>query len=154
MEAMWYMVCCIWVTIPKVNYLFYTSMWTSGTHIFLRNKLGAGRFFTIWVTREAHVYTHTNMYMHTHTYIYVYMSPTKVEVTQLCPTLCDPMDCSLPGSSVHLISQVRVLEWTAISFSRGSSRSRDQTWVRFDQTCLRGRFFIIWATREAPINIF
>ena len=43
------------------------------------------------------------------------------EVTQSCPTLCDPMDCSLPGSSLHGILQARVLEWVAISFSRGSS---------------------------------
>ena len=43
------------------------------------------------------------------------------EVAQLCPTLCDPMDCSLPGSSLHGILQARVLEWVAISFSRGSS---------------------------------
>ena len=45
---------------------------------------------------------------------------------QLCPTLCDPMDCSPPGSSVHGIFQVIIPEWVAISFSRGSSRSRDQ----------------------------
>ena len=43
------------------------------------------------------------------------------EVAQSCPTLCDPMDCSLPGFSVHGIFQARVLEWVAISFSRGSS---------------------------------
>ena len=43
------------------------------------------------------------------------------EVAQLCPTLCDPMDCSPPGSSIHGIFQARVLEWAAISFSRGSS---------------------------------
>ena len=43
------------------------------------------------------------------------------EVAQSCPTLCDPMDCSLPGSSVHRIFQARVLEWVASSFSRGSS---------------------------------
>ena len=51
------------------------------------------------------------------------------EVTQSCLTLCYPMDCSLPGSSVHGIFQARVLEWVAISFSRGSSQPRDQTWV-------------------------
>ena len=45
----------------------------------------------------------------------------KSEVAQLCPTLCDPMDCSLPGFSLHGILQRRVLEWVAISFSRGSS---------------------------------
>ena len=43
------------------------------------------------------------------------------EVTQSCPTLCDPVDCSPPGSSVHGILQARILEWVAISFSRGSS---------------------------------
>ena len=42
-------------------------------------------------------------------------------VTQPCPTLWDPMDCSLPGSSVHGILQAGILEWAAISFSRGSS---------------------------------
>jgi len=42
---------------------------------------------------------------------------------QLCPALCDPMDCSLTGSSIHGIFQARILEWVAISFSRGSSRS-------------------------------
>ena len=51
------------------------------------------------------------------------------EVAQLCLTLCDPMDCSLPGSSVHGIFQAIVLEWIAISFSRGSSQHRDQTRV-------------------------
>ena len=41
-----------------------------------------------------------------------------------CPTLCDPMDCSPPGSSVHGISLARILEWVAISYSRGSSQPR------------------------------
>ena len=45
---------------------------------------------------------------------------------QLCPTLCDPMDCSPPGSSVHGILQARTLEWVAISSSRGSSQPRDR----------------------------
>ena len=48
---------------------------------------------------------------------------------QLCPTLCNPMDCSLPGSSVHGVLQARILECVAISFSRGSSSPRDQTGV-------------------------
>ena len=51
------------------------------------------------------------------------------EVPQLCLTLCNPMDYSLPGSSVHGVFQARVLEWVAISFSRGSSRPRDRTRV-------------------------
>ena len=45
----------------------------------------------------------------------------KVKVTQLCPTLCDPMDCSLPGSSVRGIFQARVLEWGGIAFSKSLS---------------------------------
>ena len=48
---------------------------------------------------------------------------------QSCPTICDPVGCSRPGSSVHGISQTRILEWVAISSSRGSSQPRDQTWV-------------------------
>ena len=51
------------------------------------------------------------------------------EVAQSCPTLRDPMGCSLPGSSIHGISQARVLEWVAISFSRGSSQPRNRTRV-------------------------
>ena len=61
---------------------------------------------------------------------------------------CDPMDCSLPGSSVHGILQQRVLQWVAISFSRRCSQPRDQTQV----SCITGRFFTEWATREAPYS--
>ena len=51
------------------------------------------------------------------------------EVAQSCLTLCNPKNCSLPGSSVHGIFQARVLEWVPISFFTGSSQTRDQTWV-------------------------
>ena len=61
----------------------------------------------------------------------------KVLVTQLCLTLCDPMDCSPPGSSVHEILQATILERVAIHFSRGSSRPRNQTQVSY----IAGRFF-------------
>ena len=66
------------------------------------------------------------------------------EVAQSCPTLCDPMDCSLPGSSVHGIFQAIVLEWIAISFSKGSSQPRD--WTQISR--IVDRCFTIWATRE------
>ena len=56
-------------------------------------------------------------------------SESESEVPQSCPTLFDPMDCSLLGSSLHGILQARVLEWVAIPFSRGSSRIRDRTQV-------------------------
>ena len=68
-----------------------------------------------------------------------------VYVTQSCLTLCNPMDCSPPGFSVHGVLRARILEWVAIPFSRGSSRPRDWTCV----SCIAGRFFRIWATREA-----
>ena len=58
----------------------------------------------------------------------------KVLVVQSCPILCDPMDCSPPGSSVHRIFQARILEWVAILLSRGHSWPRDQTWVSFRKT--------------------
>ena len=67
------------------------------------------------------------------------------EVTQLFPTLCDSMDCSPPGSSVHGIFQAGLLEWVAFSFSRGSSWATDRTRV----SRIVGRCFTIWATREA-----
>ena len=54
------------------------------------------------------------------------------------------MDCSLTGSSIHGIFQARILEWVAISFSRGSSPPRD----RIQVSCIVGRLFTVWATRE------
>ena len=59
---------------------------------------------------------------------------------QLCPTLCDPMDCNPPGSSVHGILQARLLEWVAMPFSRESSRPRDRTHVSCG-SCIAGAFF-------------
>ena len=70
---------------------------------------------------------------------------------QLCPTLCDPMGCSSPGSSVHEILQARIMQWVAISSSRGYSWPRDQTCV----LCLADVFFtaepcqVIWSTPKS-----
>ena len=69
---------------------------------------------------------------------------SEVKVTQLCPTLCDPMDYT-----VHGILQARILEWIDFPFSRGSSKPRDQTQV----SLIAGRFFTSWAIREAHITI-
>ena len=74
-----------------------------------------------------------------------YILGLKVKFTQSCPSLWDPMDCSLPGSSVHWILRARILEWVAIPFSQGSSQLRDWTQVSH----IVGRIFTIWATREA-----
>ena len=62
-----------------------------------------------------------------------------VLVTKLCPTLCDPMECSSPGSSVYGIIQERILEWLDIPSFSGSSQPRGQIWA----SCIRGRFFTI-----------
>ena len=78
-------------------------------------------------------------------HFFIEESESESEVAQSCPTLCDPMDCSLPGSSLHGILQARVLIWVSISFSRESSQPKDQTWV----SCIPGKCFNLWATRVA-----
>ena len=62
-----------------------------------------------------------------------------------CPTLCNPMDCSPPGSSVHVILQARILEWVAIPFSRRSSWPKGWTWASH----VACKFLTFWATGEA-----
>ena len=64
-----------------------------------------------------------------------------VLVAQSCLTLCSPMDCSPPGPSVHGVLQARILEWVAISFSRGSSEPRDRTGVSCN-SCLGRRILL------------
>ena len=85
---------------------------------------------------------------------WVYFSPKRKSVfileqktmfAQWPLILCDPMDGSLTGFSVHGISQARILKWVAISFSRGSSQPRDQTQV----SCTEGRFFTNWAGKPS-----
>ena len=71
----------------------------------------------------------------------------KMLVDQSCPTLCDPMDSRLPGSSVHRILQARILEWIAISFSGGSSWPRDRIRI----SCIDGQVLYHWAMWEAQI---
>ena len=73
------------------------------------------------------------------------IGPSSLLEIGVLATLCNPMDRSPPGSSVHRILQARILEWGAISFSRGSSQPRHWTQV----SCIAGRFLTIWATREA-----
>ena len=70
-------------------------------------------------------------------------------VAQSCLTVCNPMDCSPPGSSVHGILQTRILEWVAIPFSRGCSWLRSRTLF----SCIVGRFFTIWALGKPWIRI-
>ena len=76
-------------------------------------------------------------------------------VTQLCPTLCHPVDHSPPGSSIHGISQERTLEWAVISFFRGSSQPKDQTCIScigrqvlYHRTSREAKIFTIWSSRK------
>ena len=63
--------------------------------------------------------------MYCNRFIMLFTQIIHSEVTQSCPILGDPMDCSPPGSSIHGMFQARILEWVTISFSRGSSRPKD-----------------------------
>ena len=70
-----------------------------------------------------------------------------MSVAQSRLTLCDPLNGGPPGSSVHGISQTRILEWVAISSSRGSSQPRDRSWASHTA----GRLFTVWAPGKANI---
>ena len=83
--------------------------------------------------------------MHGHDYFSLCPYMCVCLITQLCLTLCDPLDCSPPGSSVHGIFQIRLLEWVAISFSGGSSEPRDWPCI----SCMKGGLFTHWAIGEA-----
>ena len=71
--------------------------------------------------------------------VFIQAVKVKVLVAQSCPRLCNPMDCNLPGFTVHAILQAKILEWVAISFSRGYSQAMDQTQV----SCITGRLFTV-----------
>ena len=75
-----------------------------------------GKLWGVGISQEFGVYIFT-------------LKESESEVAQSCLTLCDPADCRPPGSSVHGTVQARILEWVAVSFSRGSSRPRDRTQV-------------------------
>ena len=119
-----------WVALPFSRGSSQTSDWTQVSHI-------AGGF-TIWATREAtYKWSITfknwdSLYCAPVTYDIVHQLYFKCVCTkspQPCPTLCDPIDCSLPGSSVHGILQTRILEYIAIFSSRRSSQARDGTLI-------------------------
>ena len=70
-------------------------------------------------------------------FLFFFISTLCLHAQQCSSTLCDPMDCSPPGSSVHGILQARILEWVAVSFSRGSSQLRDRTRISYFLHCRR-----------------
>ena len=82
-----------------------------------------------------------------HVFSFLWQGVHACWVTQSCWFLCDPVDFSQSGSSVHGILQARILEWVAISFSRESSRLRDRTWVS-GISCIDRRILYPWAMWE------
>ena len=124
---------CIHTTIYKINskdLLYGTGGYVHYRAITYDGKGSEKECIYIYIFSPEHsteaqmpyicVYTHTHT--HTHTHI-----PAKL--LQLCPILCHPLHYNLPSSSVHGIFQARILEWVAISLSRGSSPPRDRTWT-------------------------
>ena len=81
-------------------------------------------------------------------FLSIYQSK-RCRCAQLCPTLCNFTDCSLPGSPAHGIFQARIIEWAAISFSRGDFWSRDRTPISC-VSCIGRQTLYHWATREGP----
>ena len=87
-----------------------------------------------------------NFFIHTHTHTHNVCA----QLLQSCSTLCDPMDCSLPGSFVHGIFLARIMEWIAMPSSRGSSQPRDQIHISY----IVGRFSISVPPRKPHIYIY
>ena len=120
-----------WIAISFSRGFSQPRNWTQVSSI-------AGRRLTVWATREA-----LSPLRGGYKYLEAMFKPWKWKWSR--SVVSDHMDYSLSGSSVHGIFQARVLEWIAISFSRGSSRPRNRTQV----SSIAGRRFTIWATREA-----
>ena len=128
---------------PCVGKIPWRRKWQP-TLVFLPGKFHRQRRLAgcgAWAHKESDTTEWLNTHTHTHTHAHAHHE-SESEVTQLCLTLCNPMDCSLLDSSIHGILQARILEYrVAISFSRGSSRHRDRTQV----SRIAGRLFTAWA---------
>ena len=116
-------------TVSDQSSILMTSL--NQNHLFkapdLMQSHGGGWSYNIWIG-EGRRYNSVHPSMqHRVADITENHPEVKSEVAQSCPTLCDPMDCSLPGSSVHGVFQIGILEWVAISFSKESSPPKDQT---------------------------
>ena len=140
-------ICQYWLQfIWSFIWIFFS--WLVGIQIFKHFKLNHLFLITYFLSEKAYS-SHDNL-NDSLIHLFISLYEREHEVAQSCPTLHDPMDCRLPGSSFHGIFQARVLEWVAISFSREFSQSRDRT--RVSHTA--GRRFTIWATREAHFTVY
>ena len=124
-------------------------MLTDTTPVNSVTTLGTEAVADLWEERQRKETRRNTSYSFTCLFfIFVLTSILKwSEVAQSCLTLCNPVDCSPPGSSVHGFSRWRILEWVTISFSRGSFRPRGRTRV----SSIGGRRFNLWAPREAQL---
>ena len=101
---------------------------------------------------QIYIYIYIDMYMHACTYvcicIYIHAC-MHAELFPSCPTLCDPTDCGLLGSSVHGILQARMLDWVAMPSSKGSSQSRDRTSISYI-SCIHRQVLYHWCHLGSP----
>ena len=125
-----------WNSVPVFPFAY---LWTHLLFIFLCSDP------LCWLeNKQSHVTCHFDLQMAVSCVSLIKFQGNKC--SQLCLTLCDPVDCSPPGSPVQRIFQARILEWITISFSRGSSWTRDRTQVSH----IAGRHINLCTTREAP----
>ena len=103
---------------------------------------GCSDGFRLWITQPFSPQSTVKLLLKTAT------TTTITKSLQLCPTLCDPIDCKPARLLRHGIFQARILEWFATPSSRGSSQLRD--WTQGSYTA--GKFFTVWATRESPLG--
>ena len=131
--------------------VLHTLIWTNA-ELFYSLKLGQTWYYVIFICISLASGEADFIYLYIAVFIFldIFISYNIRELyicacaksLQSCLTLCDPTDCSPPGSSVHGLLQARILEWVAIPFSSRSFPFRDQTWL----SCTADRFFTIWAT--------
>ena len=146
----WYCVCTFNMKAQRIN----ICGWSTGI-FYLRGQVGLKFHPWGWLTKSSELEGNTGVNQMKHIdrgaqavkdAEAVTFPCVCVWVTQSCLTLCDPMDCSPPGSSVHGILQARIMEWATISFPSGPSQPRD--WTQLSH--IAGRFFTIRVTKEAP----
>ena len=119
----------VWCDLSFVSLISFKNIWLFKAKAITLCSWVYNTYRCVCVCARAHVHAHTR--------------------AQSCPTLCNPVDCSPPGSSVHGISQARILEWTAISSSRRNSWPKDRTCV----SCIGRQILYHSATWETHIDI-
>ena len=129
-----------------LNFFSWWDRWTEHSVVPDINSTVQSVTNSDWPSPQSQKIDYTEIHLSLLNYIFLvnHIIEHEREVAQSCLTLCVPIDCSLPGSSVHGIFQAIVLEWVAISFSSRSSLPRDRTQVSH----IVDRRFTVWATRE------